>query len=140
MPRVRRLFPFGARWRPLVLFRFYVVFTLMVRLHLQQRYDTVADIVILVHAGAVLLVTAVEKLAAVFLEAGLENNEITASINPDRRRAFDGFPVTGAEAYIRIGELQLNAMILAPALLEGFGEGPDFGFGKVRYAWHGNFR
>ena len=113
-----------------------MIFAFVVSLYLQQGHDAVANIIVFKHAGAILLITAIEKLATVFLETGFEYYIVAALVDPDGGRAFGGFPVTGAQANNGIGKLQLDAVVFTPALFEGFGQGPDFGVGKVRYAGH----
>ena len=60
------------------------------------------------HAGAVLLVSPVEKLAAVFAAAGLENDEIATALIPVNHWAAGQYSVGRRQADLCVRQLSLH--------------------------------
>lgn len=88
------------------------------------------------YTGAILLVTAEEKLAAVILHAGFEDDEVTAFMLPDNSGAFRGVFITQVQANLSIGKLEFYIIVFTPAFFQGAFDSPYLGFGEVGYIWH----
>ncbi len=102
----------------------------MIGLGLKQGDDTLGQIVILLHPGAVLLVSPVEKLAAVVAVARLEDDEVTTlAIVPEHHRAAGQLPVRRVQPDLGVGELELQVATIA--LPEGGLEDPALGIRNV---------
>ena len=108
---------------------------MMISLYLQQRYDAFSEIVILSHAGAVLLISTIEKLATIVAIPRLENDEVaTLVVLPVYDRAGSEFTIRRHQADFRIRILDFH--IMAIALAQGGFNDPLLSIGDIRDFTH----
>ena len=108
---------------------------MVIRLHLGQGYCAFTEIVVLPDASAVLLVAAVEKLAAIVPFTSLENHEIAVVCLPVYGRAGGELAISWLQANFCVSVADLN--ILSIPFLHGVFQDPLFGFGDVWNICHG---
>jgi len=82
-----------------------VALLFVVGLQFEQQAHTPGEFIVFVAAGAVVFFIGIEKLAAIAVLAGLENQEIAAALAPEDRRAGGDHGRTRVEFQFAVGKL-----------------------------------